>query len=82
MVLLDSIDFEFDFLLERPQQRKFPEPDMEWRAGQTAILLLDHDDINGTRECCRIDGIPCLRDAGAKASNVLHLDRAQTVSCK
>ena len=45
---------------------------MEWTTCQRAIFLLDYDHINGTTECCWIDGIPCLRDGAADAPNILH----------
>ena len=45
---------------------------MERRTCESAIFLLDDYNIDSTRECGRIDGIPGLGDTVPQASNVLH----------
>ena len=70
--LLDAIDLELDLLLVRAQERKLAEPHMEGRAGQGAVLLLNHDHVDGPAEGGGIDRVPCRGDGVAEIPDVLH----------
>ena len=45
---------------------------MEGRAGEGAVLLLDHNDIDCAAEGGRVDAVPRSRDTGAEATDVVH----------
>lgn len=46
--------------------------DVACRRAALTIFLLDDDDVDGTAERGRIDGVPGIRNCVAKIANVIH----------
>ena len=68
------------YLLATAEDAQFAETDVEGRREKRSILLLDDDDIDGTRQCGRIDAVVVFFEVADKLANVLHVFTSRTVT--
>ena len=71
-VLLGAIDAELDLLLVGAEQAPLAEADVEGAAGETAVVLLDDDDVDRAGEGGGVDAVPRGAHAAGDAAHVLH----------
>lgn len=73
IVLLLIVDLEFDLLVRGAQDLVLSEADVEGRACQAAIFLLNDYHVNGTAQGGRVDGVPALGNTACERAHIVHV---------